>query len=415
MKKAMLITVGIGKDGDVANGIAFAIRQGNPDFVLFIGTEKSLQVTLPLVFQQIELAEGQHESRTTANEDDVDRSAAEYIGYIREVKRKGYTSKEIVVDFTSGTKAMSAALVMAALAEEVGSISYVTGERGDGGRVISGTERLNALEPNLMLADGKLRRAADLFNTYQYRGCLAILDDLKHVQKPEVVERVGLLSGLSEAYQAWDRFDHRTAMARLDGLTGHALLPAWGLKRKVEAHKAFLYRITDANRGDYGVERAADLLNNADRRAEEGKFDDAVARLYRLLEYAGQVKLYRDHGGLITENLDLSRLPDALREKYGPRKTEGKVQIGLKESFRLLADLGDPLGQRFVREWAARDGEIKRVLDLRNRSILAHGFGPVGDHVYPSGASLARKYLDEVFPDWRDRAKEAEFPRIGNR
>lgn len=234
MKKVMLVTVGTGRQGDVAHGIAFALRRERPDFVLFIGTEKSLSETLPLVLQETGLRAEQYETRNTQNENDVDRSALEYLGYVRQVLGKGYSPEEIVVDFTSGTKAMSAALVVAALAEEVGAVSYVSGERGEGGRVVSGTERINSFEPHLMLAEGKLRRAEEFFNIYQYAGCLKILAEVKSRSLlGEIRERADLLAGLAEAYQAWDHFDHRAGGEKLNQVSGHSLLLEWGLKRKV--------------------------------------------------------------------------------------------------------------------------------------------------------------------------------------
>lgn len=407
MKKALLVTVGTGQD--VEDGIAFSVDKQRPDFVLFIVTGESLRDKLPLVLAKLKLAEEEYETRMTANENDVDLSVAEYVGYVQEVMRKGYAPAEIAVDFTSGTKAMSAALVVAALGEELGSMSYVHGRR-EGGRVISGTERLNALEPNLMLVDGKFRRAAELFNAHQYPGCLMVLEEVRGRTKEQGIrERADLLVGLAEGYRAWDWFDHGKALEGLDGVSREPLLSQWGLKKRVEAHKAFLHR---AKSTLYGVERAADLWNNASRRAGEGKFDDAVARLYRLLEYTGQVKFYRDHGGLVAGDLEVEKLPESIREKYeSKRGKDGKVELGLKEDYELLEDMGDQVGRQFMEEWRRKPSEIRSALGLRNNSILAHGFGPVGEEGYRRAAVIVEGYMDKVFPGWREEVKKAEFPQ----
>ena len=90
-------------------------------------------------------------------------------------------------------------------------------------------------------------------------------------------------------------------MSELDGLKGNVHLSEWGLKRRLERHKGSFISVKNS---DYGVERATDLWNSAERRKAEGRFD-AVARLYRLIEYIAQVRLFRDHNGLKTSGYKL--------------------------------------------------------------------------------------------------------------
>jgi len=47
------------------------------------------------------------------------------------------------------------------------------------------------------------------------------------------------------------------------------------------------------------------------------------------------------------------------------------VRIPLYVSYLLLKELGDELGNKFSNIYQK---EIKSILDLRNKSILAHGF-----------------------------------------
>lgn len=52
MPKAMLITVGTGRDRqDIAGAIRFSIRQQNPDFVRFLVSVVSEEQTLPLIVE----------------------------------------------------------------------------------------------------------------------------------------------------------------------------------------------------------------------------------------------------------------------------------------------------------------------------------------------------------------------------
>ncbi|MEI9476707.1 MAG: hypothetical protein WCO26_09040 [Deltaproteobacteria bacterium] len=56
-KKAMIVSVGTGKEGkDIAHGICFSIQQQNPDLLLFLTTEKSRETTMPFVIEDCEIA-----------------------------------------------------------------------------------------------------------------------------------------------------------------------------------------------------------------------------------------------------------------------------------------------------------------------------------------------------------------------
>ena len=56
-------------------------------------------------------------------------------------------------------------------------------------------------------------------------------------------------------------------------------------------HKVALERILGRSKKSSGYEKVGDLLRNAERRAAQSRFDDAVARLYRALELFAQLRL----------------------------------------------------------------------------------------------------------------------------
>lgn len=409
MRKAMILAVGTGST--VAHGIARAIQDQSPECVLFVGTEESLEKTLPAVLENTALEEATYEIRTTQDPNDVERISLECVEHIKWLMQKGYRPQEIVADFTSGTKAMSAGLVVAALSMEIARVSYVHGERDENGRVISGTERVTALEPNRLLVERGMDRAIRLFNRYQFDGCLAMLSDVEgRIGVPEVVQQLTLLGRLAKAYSAWDRFDLKAAISHFSALERHPLLPTWGLKKRVAHGNVFLHKEKES---DYNIYRAVDLLENARRRAEEGKFDDAVARLYRLMEYVAQVKLHNDHGGLLTSDLNTDQLPAHLRSKYEPLKgPTGKVMLGLMKTYELLCDLGDPIGRRCVDDFNQKEGEVKNILGARNASILAHGFGPVGQEAYSRCLNMVECFMALAFEGWDRWVEMARFPKI---
>jgi hypothetical protein len=156
-RKAMIISVGTGKEGkDIAHGICFSIQQQNPDMLLFLHTEESKRTTMPFVIEDCKLKGRQWKEFNLSDVDDIERIALECQGVIQELVREGYNPRTMVVDYTSGTKAMSAGVTIASIREGIGTLTYVSGKRGEGGRVITGTERTLSIIPNQIFA-------ADLF------------------------------------------------------------------------------------------------------------------------------------------------------------------------------------------------------------------------------------------------------------
>lgn len=140
--KGMIITVGVGKG--IEHAIITSIRNANPNHIIFLVTRGSRQ-TLERICQE---AQKQGISLPPYEEEEIrDESDAEaaYESAVRAVQRLAameVSPGTITVDYTYGSKPMSAGALYAAVTENCGSIVYVTGERDENGRVISGTERV---------------------------------------------------------------------------------------------------------------------------------------------------------------------------------------------------------------------------------------------------------------------------------
>ncbi|MGQ9779365.1 MAG: TIGR02710 family CRISPR-associated CARF protein [Bacillota bacterium] len=141
-----------------------------------------------------------------------------------------------------------------------------------------------------------------------------------------------------------------------------------------------------------------DLIANAGRRAAEGAYDDAVARLYRALEMRAQVALAER--GINTGDVKPEEIPAVIREEMTARHrgSDGKIRLPLHASYQLLAALGDPIGLAYMGEKRA-----PALLEARNNSILAHGRRPVTPEIYRGMLEIALA-LTEV--------KEDELPRM---
>jgi len=371
---------------------------------------------MPHVKQSEIMLHRNYEEFLIQDQDNVEQIMIECESLIRKIiKQKLFSPKDIVIDFTSGTKAMSAGLLLAALNFPGTVLSYISGRRDNEGRVITGEEIIRIQTPNRIYFDSLFIDAVNLFNQYQFEACSQIIDKAKSLLlDKKYLLKANTLQQLSKAYSFWDKFEHKKALGILNELTksteDEKLLLDWEIKNIVERNKQFLYQEVNTN---YSVERAIDLLENASRRAEEGKYDDAVARLYRCLEYLSQYCLYTKYNQIETKSIDINILPANLRNKYRKEidKDEG-ITFSLFKSFELLKDLGDELGVKFIKDYHGKEIEIKKLLCIRNNSILAHGFQPVREQDFNSLKEILKNYINIVIVDFEEIIKKSRFPQI---
>lgn len=333
--------------------------------------------------------------------------------------RHGLQDDEVVVDYTGGTKTMSAALVLAAT-EHFSRFSYIGGTQRDKagtGVVLSGSERIHYQgNPWRELAVRELDRAATLWTEQQYTAAAAVLRAAKrHVPMDRrrsfesVVDLAGALANrLSLQY--------RSAAEKLEKLATklrkHPPSPEYvAASTAQQALLAFCdrasarFRACDAATGPAADPRAQlrELLDNALLTAELGRYDDAAARLYRALELHGQNELSRlTDGAFRLGQLKTEALPSALAgcPVFDVPDPSGKARrgIALEEVYRVLAHFGHPTGARAVADFDgpnALNGSWRQATQRRNQSILAHGIQPVGDSGFRALAELVASYTGE--------------------
>jgi CRISPR-associated protein (TIGR02710 family) len=125
----------------------------------------------------------------------------------------------------------------------------------------------------------------------------------------------------------------------------------------------------------------ADLMNNAHRRIEEGKYDDAISRLYRATELISQIMLLDKGIDEINDRIYFKDIKQNIKnpselEKYKSRvekqDTGGlRKDMGARAKFQLLKEMGDDRG------WV-HYSNLRSDMENRNNSIMAHGLKPVG-------------------------------------
>lgn len=410
MKKVLLVTV-----GGSPQPIITAVRSLKPDRVIFfcsggprgshsqvVGEGKPCKIiqkgevveAWPNLPTHLNLGERFDPERDLVIIDEPDDPSESY-GKVTEtirILRKEDEYQEIMADYTGGTKTMSLALGMAAMDYEV-ALYLTTRPRDNLNRVEYG-EITEMVSTSLIDVDRKIEQFLPVFlSRYNYPAAVSQLENLlKSVQlSTESKKRVRSLLDYCKAFDAWDRFEHSKAWQFLQNCMGEPALREQGLflKRVMFSREAVdeKYKAAAGMRG-HGYEILEDLLLNAERRAIQEHYDDAVARLYRALELLVQVRLLKEYE-IKTGNVEIKKIPESSREKY-EKQFSGvkKIKLPLRQSYELLTEFsGDPLGELYQEH----SENIMDKLEIRNQSILAHGFTPVTSEKY-------REFSDFVIP-----------------
>ena len=356
------------------------------------------------------------------DENDADRAYAHFDAVLAEVLQ-ATPPHRVVVDFTRGTKAMSAALVLAATRREVPHLRYVTGPRDHLGMVKAGSEEVRQIRTTVAAGHRRLDLARDLMLRGNFPAAEAVLPDPEHpfaeIFPHDLIRVAGAVRTVARFYAAWDRLDYAAASSVAVAVTP---TDEWRTLWPVSATRDWVCALArETDRSDSGAMAARlrrlviDLLANGERRLLQGQHEDALVRAYRVLELIGQARLF-DHG-LDSGALDGSRravqgLQRKIEKKHQDPLTvarSGALQAGRFQVARLLKECGDPLAKHLL----AFEGEALLKPTLRNDSVLIHGFVARAPENAESLRSLFQKLAQlagadgdpESFDEWLSIAR----------
>ena len=317
------------------------------------------------------------------DENDADRAYAHFDQVLATLLENA-AATEIEVDFTRGTKAMSAALVLAATRRAIPHLRYLVGPRDRRGMVEAGAEQVRRIRTTIVDGHRRLDFARALMRRGNFAAVADVLPDPHHSDAalyPDVlVVATRAVHAAARFYAAWDRFDYARA-ADVD--VGTAPSGEWGSVWPSDEMRTWLRSLQRApERSDHPAMAAwlrrlvVDVLANGERRVRDGQHEDALLRGYRTLELVGQVRLF-DHG-LDSGNLDpnhqaVKALQRSLAKKNGAPLTPapgGELQAARFQVARILKRCGDALAERLLE----LDNTPLLKPALRNTSVLVHGF-----------------------------------------
>ena len=379
--KVLILTV-----GTTRAPLEEALSQHTPEGVVFLASQDTLPVVADLVRDY-----GDSLRHYTVLLEDAESLLEAYQKALKALRKAlEWEATALVADLTGGTKPMAAGLVLALSGRGV-VFSYVGGGRRDRetGRVLPGEERLRLLEdPTSRLGLREWAGFTRAWNALNLGMALAELEALQQKPLTPSEERFyGALEGVVRGLMEWDRFQHKEAWHRLRAHLPVALAvaEAWGHGAKVrvlkgleEGLKHLEKVVAEGDRPSFPL--LQDLLANAERRAEVGRYDDALARLYRALELAAEADVHERLGFVLKDPKTWPEgFPEALRERI--LRPKGLMEL-LEAAFELDLAFGHQgtLAQRLYGERRRLQGLLAR----RHQSILAHGTQPVKEEDYRS-------------------------------
>jgi hypothetical protein len=300
---------------------------------------------------------------------------------IKEV-HKASPEASVVVDYTGGTKSMTAGLAAAALDDGRCEIQLVTGVRADLTKVKDATEFAKPVRVWDAQMKRRMEAARGLIARFDYAAAGRALEEAAtRFASEETIDKLKRWISFCRAFDAWDKFDHSTASELLHPYRGH-----------FDDYKMFLAWMLNGK--GHGFEVVEDLVMNADRRASQERYDDATARLYRALELAAQVWLKNRYNIYESGNVPIPVLPEDLKKRIpGEDFEKGTTALPLLRAWDFIAAHNDdPLSELFRQHRQT----LLSFLKIRNESILAHGLSPVAQEAFQVHGAVAKAFIEEV-------------------
>ncbi len=381
MQTILICTVG-GSHQPIIN----AIHSLMPDYVVFVCTDKDPATgrpgsisqingkghcikahpqddkpSLPNIPVQAGLDESQFETLTTSA-DDLDQIYSDCNQAIDRLIAD-YPEAKLYADYTGGTKSMSAGLIMAALENPDIELQLVTGSRSDLIKVQDGAESSTPASIERIRLHRLTAPYRQSWQRYAYSEAEAGLKSIKTPSNTHLRAQLNRQRELSRAFAEWDNFNHAAA---LDILQRYA--PR--LPESMKPYIATVMRLTDKNDSKREAAKLYDLYLNARRRAHQGRYDDATARIYRLIEWSAQWLLWQ-HCQIKTDNIAVEQIPP---EVPLSQNRDGQWQAGLFQAWQLVKYKTHGGAAEFIKE---HENTLLNHIKIRNQSILAHGCSPI--------------------------------------
>ena len=389
----------------LAKGLYNSINKISPDYIVFFASERS-KTTIDYVKELFEADDDEFidgEDYEIAILEDIDNFNSCFESFEIKLWQLDILSEEkheIIMDYTSGTKTMSAAMACCGMFYSKDLIS-VSGDRKNG-TVSVGTETIKYQNLYKVYDKFSLMRVRNYFNNNRFYTAAEIAENIVD----ENIAKDDLLN-LSRAYYAWDNMNFEEAYDYLTKVNMN-VFEFKDINENVKINlKALGAIVRSPHENLKNCYILASLINNSIRRADEYKYDDAI----RAFELIAQIRLnsYRlNSSDIDTEVLSQKNVDSKFIESLEKTREDGKIKIGLIKDYELLDELGDDLGKYF----AENRNSINNLTFKRNNSILAHGLESLDKEDFDKFEELVENLARKLDKDMGKFLKETRFAKF---
>lgn len=411
----LFIPVGIGEGNtqesnkDLAKTLVFLIREENPDNIVFFTTDLSSKYTWNYIKEIYRNEEGHKlKNYATIRINDIDDFDEIYRKMNKQFEK--YKGK-IKIDYTSGTKTMTMAACIAATVNQC-ELIFVSGERNEKSIIEESSRFVKKQDLNEVFKTRLFKEIKDLFNNYRFNQGLDKLEAV-HIEGDEELEYLKMgYELLFVTYKHFDDFNHKEAFEKFS--TGFYIdFP--DLKNQLKRNYKSLHILNDPQHERYNFYILGSLMNNAFRRAEEGKYDDAIARLYRTIELISQIEL--EKYDLDPYDVDLHRIEadspviaKHLKSKLTKDYDDNYKFISLDARFLLLYNISK--FNDVAVEYSHNRTNYNNMLHSRNNSIIAHGLEVKTFEDYENFKNLVLNLFKLLTDDYKKILDATSFPQF---
>ena len=431
---ALLLTVGTGdrnrQEETLFKPLARSISRGEWSLIVLLPSQE----TAPMADEFAQRAKGIEVICNPLPEPQLEEDADQCFGHfdtvICELLAGQHDADSIVIDITRGTKAMSAALLLAGATHGIKQVRYVSGKRDPRGTVIPGAEVVRQVPAQLIGIRRLHEQAEQLMLQGNFASVVSLVEGVDldaggSSRLAVICDDLRQLVIIADVYKAWDRFDYSWAYANLTSnpqIVGAAY--RFSLSANVEGWLRTLSKRYDRKRprefADFVALLMIDMFANAERRERDGLVEDAFIRYYRVLEMIGQYLLLErgyDTASLSPDCPEVTKFVQHLGSGQLKPDKNGNYKLGRFHAARFLKSLEggsrDGFGYELIQLGEKHNGFLTKH---RNKSILVHGFHAAQEST--SGKSTVgdlRDLLLRVVPTARERLEIARSLDLRNR
>ncbi len=241
-----------------------------------------------------------------------------------------------------------------------------------------------------------------LFNNHDYESLKNIIPLMDLDSRDKFI-----VEAVVDVYSKWDIYDYDN-MKRMSFKEYPKILEPiiQGYEENLKTLKKIL-----SNHNDYRL--IIDLINNANRRNEEAKYNDAIMQLYRAMELISHVKLLKNYR-IDSTDVDLNRLIELeidsnyinYLQKFA--NNHNIISLHLREQYCLLKMLNDPLGKYFYKN----HDMFLEIIKMRHSSIMVHGTTYINSLQYQQFEYLVKELTTKLNKVIKKYIKLTEFPKF---